>query len=432
MKKALLILQGLWKSQDLRPKLLVTLALTALFRLVAFVPLAGVNTQQLKQILQGNQFLGVLDIFSGGTLANFSIAAVGISPYITSSILIQVAGLVVPRLKEMQKESEATRAQLQQWTRLFSVPVGVMQSLSLLFLLRSQNLLTATDPFSMAMMILSLVAGSLVVMWIGELVTKHGIGNGISWIIFVGIVSRIPQSISQTWALRDFLGSTTILLIVASLFALIAAVVFMQQAVRRIPIQQAKRQRGSAVYGGSMSHVPIKVNQFGVMPIIFALPILTMPTTIATLLLNWSASPSWVIKVAQQLQIWLNPGSTIYTSLYFVFVFAFTFFSIFVYFNPKDFAQDLKKSGAFVPGVRPGKPTADLLMRVLLRVSFIGGLFLAVIAILPQLAQKYTGVTTLSLGGTGLLIVVSVILDTINQVQSQLVHDRYEKYLEIK
>jgi len=297
-----------------------------------------------------------------------------------------------------------------------------------MFLLRSQGLLVADQPLDFATMILSLVAGSLVVMWIGELLTKHGVGNGTSWIIFIGIISSIPTSLAQTYALRSFLGSTTVLLVGVALLLLMASVVFMQQAVRRIPIQQAKRQRGSAIYGGSMSHIPIKVTQFGVMPIIFALPILTLPTTIATLLLNMDI-PSWMASVAHQAQALFTPGTTFYTSLYFIFVFAFTFFSIFVYFNPKDFAQDLKKSGAFVPGVRPGKPTAALLMRILLRISFVGGLYLAVVAVLPLLAQKYTGISTLTLGGTGMLIVVSVVLDTITQVQSQLVHDRYEEYV---
>lgn len=428
MKQVLQTLRGLWWSKDLRHKLLATLGLTALFRFIAFVPLFGVNIEQLKTLLAGNQFLGILNIFSGGTLANFSVAAVGISPYITASILLQVTGLFIPKLKEMQKESEASRAQLQQWTRFLTVPIGVVQSLSLMFLLRSQGLLTAQQPLDFATMILSLVAGSLVAMWIGELLTKHGIGNGTSWIIFIGIISSIPTSLAQTYALRGFLGNTTVLLVGVALLLLMGSVVFMQQAVRRIPIQQAKRQRGSAIYGGSMSHIPIKVTQFGVMPIIFALPILTLPTTLATLLLNMDI-PTWMANLARQTQALFTPGSTFYTSLYFAFVFAFTFFSIFIYFNPKDFAEDLKKSGAFVPGVRPGKPTAQLLMRILLRVSFVGGLYLAIVAVLPLLAQKYTGISTLTLGGTGMLIVVSVVLDTITQVQSQLVHDRYEEYV---
>ena len=428
MKQILQTLRGLWWSKDLRQKLLVTLGLTAFFRFIAFVPLFGVNIAQLRTLLQGNQFLGILNIFSGGTLSNFSIAAVGISPYITASILLQVAGLFIPQLKEMQKESEASRAQLQQWTRFLTVPIGVVQSLSLLFLLRSQGLLLASTPLDFMTIILSLVAGSLVVMWIGELLTKHGIGNGTSWIIFVGIISSIPQSIIQTYALRNALGMTTVLGLAAALAVLVISIVFMQQAVRRIPIQQAKRQRGSAEYGGSMSHVPVKVIQFGVMPIIFALPILTLPSTLATLILNLNV-PGWLVTVARQMQTLFTPGSNFYTTLYFLFVFAFTFFAIFVYFNPKEFAEDLKKSGAFVPGVRPGKPTASLLMKVLLRISFVGGLYLAVVAVLPLLAQKYTGATTLTLGGTGLLIVVSVVMDTLQQVQAQLVHDRYEEYI---
>lgn len=429
MKQIIKTLRGLWWSQELRRKLLFTLILTAFFRLIAFVPLFGVDIAALQNILASNQLLGVMNIFSGGTLANFSVAAIGISPYITASILLQVSGLFFPKIKEMQKESESTRAQLQQWTRFLSVPIGVMQSLSLIFLLRSQSLLTASHPFDLATMILSLVAGSLIVMWIGELVTKNGIGNGTSWIIFVGIISGIPQSITQTWALRSFIGAGTVLMVGAALLALMASVVFMQQAVRRIPIQQAKRQRGSSVYGGSMSHIPIKVIQFGVMPIIFALPILSLPTTIATLLLNIDI-PVSLVEITRSVQALFTPGSTFYTWLYFLFVFGFTFFSIFIYFNPKDFAEDLKKSGAFVPGVRPGKPTSQLLMRVLLRISFVGGLYLALIAVLPLLAQNFTGVTTLTLGGTGLLIVVSVILDMLNQVQSQLVHDRYEEYIQ--
>jgi len=429
VKQIIKTLRGLWWSQELRRKLLFTLILTAFFRLIAFVPLFGVDIAALQNILASNQLLGVMNIFSGGTLANFSVAAIGISPYITASILLQVSGLFFPKIKEMQKESESTRAQLQQWTRFLSVPIGVMQSLSLIFLLRSQSLLTASHPFDLATMILSLVAGSLIVMWIGELVTKNGIGNGTSWIIFVGIISGIPQSITQTWALRSFIGAGTVLMVGAALLALMASVVFMQQAVRRIPIQQAKRQRGSSVYGGSMSHIPIKVIQFGVMPIIFALPILSLPTTIATLLLNIDI-PVSLVEITRSVQALFTPGSTFYTWLYFLFVFGFTFFSIFIYFNPKDFAEDLKKSGAFVPGVRPGKPTSQLLMRVLLRISFVGGLYLALIAVLPLLAQNFTGVTTLTLGGTGLLIVVSVILDMLNQVQSQLVHDRYEEYIQ--
>jgi preprotein translocase subunit SecY len=411
-----------------RAKLIATLALTALFRLFAHVPLFGVDLEQLKALFAQSQFLGLLDIFSGGALARFSVMAVGISPYITASILIQMSGLFFPKIKAMQKDSEGTRAQLTQWTRFLTVPIAVAQSLSLLFLLRSQKLLTASSPQEFIAMILSLVVGAMIVMWIGEQLTRYGIGNGTSWVIFVGIISQIPASFSQTWALRSTVNPTYLLLLAAGLAAVIVSVVFMNEAVRRVPIQQARRIRGSHAYGGAMSHIPIKVNQFGVMPIIFALPILTLPTTAATLLLN-AKLPEQVIAFARQLQLWFAPGSITYNWLYFLFVFGFTFFSIFVYFNPKDFAEDLKKSGAYVPAIRPGRPTAEFLMRILLRISFVGGLFLGLVALLPILAQKTTGISTLTVGGTGLLIIVSVVLEMVRAVEAQLVQDQYEQYI---
>lgn len=429
MKQIVDTLTSIWNSRQVRDKLFATLALTVLFRFLAHVPLFGVDITQLQQLFQTNNLLGVLNLFSGGTLANFSLMAVGIGPYITASILVQISGVFFPKVKEMQRESEATRAQLTQITRLLTVPAAILQSVSLLFLLRSQNLLLASTPLEFIAMIASLVAGAVVVMWVGELITRYGVGNGISWIIFIGIVSQIPVSITQTWALRDTINSATLWAMLFGLAAIMVSVVYMNEAVRRIPIQQARRQRGSNVYGGSMSHIPIKVTQFGVMPIIFALPVLALPSTVATLLLNVQNMPGAVVAAARVMQVWFNPASTVYNVLYFVLVFAFTFFSIFVYFQPQEFADDLKKSGAYVPGVRPGKPTAKLLMRVLLRVSFIGGLYLGVVAILPLIAQSATGINTLTVGGTGLLIVVSVVLDTVRQVQSQLVHDQYDRYL---
>lgn len=429
MKRIVDTFQSIWNSRQVRDQLLATLGLTVLFRFLAHIPLSGVDTLQLQQLFASNQLLGVLNIFSGGTLENFSLLAVGISPYITASILVQVSGLFFPKIKEMQRESDATRAQLSQITRFLTVPAAVLQSMSLLFLLRSQNLLTATSPIEFMMMVLSLVAGAMVVMWIGELITKHGIGNGISWVIFIGIVSQIPVSFTQTWALRNVVGATALWGMALGLTALVVSVVFMQEAVRRIPIQQARRQRGSNAYGGSISHIPIKVTQFGVMPIIFALPVLSLPSTVGTLLLNFPQTPTWLVSMARDWQIWFNPASNVYNVLYFILVFAFTFFSIFVYFQPKDFAEDLKKSGTFVPGVRPGKPTAQLLMNVLLRVSFIGGLYLGVVAVLPLIAQSATGINTLTIGGTGLLIIVSVVMETMREVQSQLVHDQYDQYL---
>jgi preprotein translocase subunit SecY len=399
-----------------------------LFRFLAHVPLLGVNTEALKSIFSDNQFLGVLNIFSGGTLANFSILAVGVSPYITASIIMQVAGVFFPKLKEMQRESEATRAQVTQWTRFLSVPVGVLQSLSLLLLLRTQGLITATQPADFIAMILSLVAGSLVVMWVGELLTRHGIGNGMSWLIFIGIISQIPISLSQTWALRSLVELPWMIALIVGAVLVVLSVIITQEALRKVPIQQARRQRGTSEYTATLSYLPLKVTQFGVMPVIFALPILSLPPTIANLMLGLDL-PTQVLNAIRPWQIWFAPGSTIYNISYFVLVFAFTFFSIAVYFQPTQFSKDLKKSGTFIPGIRPGVPTAQFLLRTLLRLSFLGGTYLGIVALLPILAQNLTGITTLTIGGTGILIVVSVILETVRSVQAQLVHDQYETYL---
>lgn len=421
-------LRSVWRSRSIRGKLAVTLTLTALFRFLAHVPLLGVNTEALKSIFSDNQFLGVLNIFSGGTLANFSILAVGVSPYITASIIMQVAGVFFPKLKEMQRESEATRAQVTQWTRFLSVPVGVLQSLSLLLLLRTQGLITATQPADFIAMILSLVAGSLVVMWVGELLTRHGIGNGMSWLIFIGIISQIPISLSQTWALRSLVELPWMIALIVGAVLVVLSVIITQEALRKVPIQQARRQRGTSEYTATLSYLPLKVTQFGVMPVIFALPILSLPPTIANLMLGLDL-PTQVLNAIRPWQIWFAPGSTIYNISYFVLVFAFTFFSIAVYFQPTQFSKDLKKSGTFIPGIRPGVPTAQFLLRTLLRLSFLGGTYLGIVALLPILAQNLTGITTLTIGGTGILIVVSVILETVRSVQAQLVHDQYETYL---
>lgn len=427
MKAIVSTLRSIWRSRSIRGKLAVTLALTAFFRLLAHIPLVGVDTAALKTLFSTNQFLGVLNIFSGGTLANFSVLAVGVSPYITASIIMQIAGVFFPWLKEMQRESEATRAQVTQWTRFLAVPVAVLQSLSLLLLLRTQGLIIATQPTDFVAMILSLVAGSMVVMWVGELITRHGIGNGMSWLIFIGIISQIPLSLSTTWALRSAVSPALMIALIIGAILVILSVVVTQEAIRKVPIQQARRQRGSSEYMATLSYLPLKVTQFGVMPVIFALPLLSLPPTIANLLLNLDL-PESALRAIRPWQIWFAPGHPVYNILYFVLVFAFTFFSIAVYFQPFEFAKDLKKSGTFVPGIRPGTPTAEFLLRTLMRLSFIGGAYLGIVALLPILAQSWTGITTLTIGGTGILIVVSVVLETVRSVQAQLVHDQYDTY----
>lgn len=425
-------LVSLWRAPSVRRKIIITIALIALFRLLAHIPLVGVDRLALQNVFANNQLLGIIDLFSGGTLSRFSVIALGVGPYITASILFQVGGLIIPQLKEMQRESDGTRAQLNQWTRLLSVPIAVVQGVSVLTLLRSVNLVTTTQPIFVMSMLGSLVAGSLLALWLGELVTKHGVGNGVSVMIFAGIVSQVPASLAQTVSASGagIVGNS--LWLAVGLILLMVAVVYVSQAERRVPIEQARRARGTSEYGKSRSYLPLKVNQFGVMPIIFALPLLTLPVTIATAVSGWAAAPSWAIAVARDVQIWLNPSSTFYIVAYFALVFIFTFFAISVYFNPVDFSEDLKKSGTYIPTVRPGKPTAVFLQTILNRLAMGGGLYLALVAILPLLAQKATGISTLTVGGTGLLITVSVILEVVKSLESQIIHDEYDRYRDLR
>ncbi len=426
MKKALHFFETLLTTPVLRRKLYFTALIFLAFRLLAHIPIPGVDLVQLKAIFASSQFLNLLNIFSGGTLRNFSVVAVGINPYITASIVIQLAGMVVPKLKEMQKESEAGREQINQYTRLLSVPLAVVQSISVIAVLRSQHLLTTNDPLSIITIVTSLVAGSLIVMWLGELISLHGLGNGISMILLGGILSQLPLAAAQVFA-----ATTSDQLITVGIFALlflavIGLVVWMTEAVRKVSIQYAKRQRGSKMYGGQLTHLPIKVNVAGVLPIIFAVSVMLAPTFIARL---FTASGNQLLMDwARSLNIWFAPTSAIYLITYFCIVFFFTYFSALIFFNADDISEELKKSGAFVPGIRPGGPTKKFLEFVVSRITLVGALFLGFIALMPSLAQHFTGINSLAIGGTGVLIVVSVILETAKQADSMVVEQKYEKY----
>lgn len=426
MQKALQLIQNIFHTKELRTKILFTLAILAVFRLLAHIPVPSVDLVQLRSLFAGNQFLSLLNIFSGGTLANFSVMAVGINPYITASIVMQLGSMAFPALKEMQKDGEAGRERINQYTRLLAVPLAVIQSVSVLALLRGQNLLQANTPLDLITLILTLVAGSMILMWLGEIVTQYGVGNGISMILFAGIVSQVPVAVAQMAAVST---NDQLLPIVASLVVfliVIGVVVFMNEAVRRVQISYAKRVRGSRVYGGQSSHLPIRVNVTGVLPIIFAVSIMLAPTFIARLLIG--SGRLELVDIGQKLTIWFSPTSPIYMAVYFLIVFVFTFFSALIFFNAQDIADELKKSGAFMAGVRPGGPTKKFLEYVVTRISVAGAIFLGSIAILPSIAQSATGIQSLAIGGTSVLIVVSVILETAKQVQSQLVGQNYDQY----
>lgn len=426
IEKILNKIQAIFSNPKLRGKLLFTLAIFALTRILAHVPVPAVDLSQLKFLFASNQFLNFLNIFSGGTLARLSVVAVGINPYITASIIMQLLGMVVPKIKEMQKEGEASRAKLNQYMRLASVPIAVVQAISVIALLNSQNLLVGASLSNMIVVISTLVAGSMIMMWLGEIINEKGIGNGISMILLAGIISQIPASFASIFALVDTIDLTSLLVIIFLLVGVIWTVVFMNEAIRKIPIQYAKRMRGGKQYGGQQTHLPIKVNVAGVMPIIFAVSLMMLPSFIGKLLIL--SKKQALIGAGEKITVWFSQTSSIYLISYFVLVFVFSYFSAIIFFNAGDISDELKKSGAFIPGIRPGSPTKKFLEFVVTRITFAGAVFLATIAILPSIAQIMTGIQSLAVGGTSILIVVSVILETSKQINSQLLSENYEKY----
>lgn len=427
MKKIKQKLRQILQNRELKKKLIFTATIFLVYRLLSHIPLPGIDIARLGDLFASSQFLSLLNIFSGGTLSNFSIVAVGISPYITASIILQLAAMVFPALKEMQKDGQAGQEKYNQYTRLLSVPLGVVQSISVLALLNSQGLMQAGSPLLLVVMIMSLIAGSMIVMWFGELLSEYGIGNGISMILFAGIISQFPQAVAQAISVSSSDQWMTNLVFAAVFVLIIALVVFMNEAIRKVQIQYAKRMRGGRVLGGQTTHLPIRVNVAGVMPIIFAVSLMMAPPFIGRLLIS-TGQETW-INLGQQLTIWFAPTSLVYMFTYFAVVFIFTFFSALVFFNADDISKELKKSGAFVPGIRPGSPTKKYLEFVVTRITLVGALFLGFIAIMPSLAQLFTGVGSLAVGGTSVLIVVSVVLETTKQIESMLVGQNYDQYI---
>lgn len=422
------LIRSLFAHKDLRRRFAFTFLVFAVFRLFAHVPVPAVDITALKSFFAGNQLLGLLDIFSGGTLANFSVMAIGINPYITASIVMQLATMIFPKLKELSKDGEAGREQINQYTRIVSLPLAVIQSISVLLLLNNQHLILTTDPLRIIAMIFTLVAGTMLLMWLGELITLYGIGNGISMVIFAGIVGRFPVGVARAASVAQ--GGFLLQAVVFSIFSLvmISSIVFMTESIRKVFLQYAKRQRGSSVYGMAATYLPLRLNQAGVLPLMFAVSLTLVPSFLAKLLLS---VPNTVAHtVGNVLTTAFLPGSASYEVIYFLLVFVFTYFSTAVFFDPEDLSEELKKSGAFVPGIRPGKPTAEHISRIVTRLTLAGATFLGVIAILPSILSRATNIPSLAIGGTGLLIVVSVVLETVKQIQSLLVTQNYDRFVE--
>lgn len=401
----------------LRNRVLFVLGALAMFRLLAAIPTPGVNVAALEQFLNNNQFFGLLNVFSGGGFSNLSIVMLGVGPYITASIIMQLMTILSPKLKALyQEEGDAGRARFMQYARYLAVPMAFFQAFAFLLLLEQQGIIGGLDLIHTAASICVIAAGAMLLMWIGELISEFGVGNGVSLIIFAGIVAAIPSAIAQAIFGFDVAQLPAYVAFTAAAVAIVAGVVFISEAERPIPVTYARRVRGSKVMGGVSTYLPLRVNQAGVIPIIFALSILLFPQMIATFLTR--SSITWVADGATATVNFLS-NQAVYGVMYFFLVFIFTYFYTAITFEPHQIAKNLQKNGAFIPGVRPGSTTADYLGNIITRITLVGALFLGCIAVLPIILQYITGITALTIGGTALLIAVSVVLDLVKKIDAQ-------------
>lgn len=418
----------IFKIKDLRNKMLIVAFLLLFFRLLTAIPIPGIDAIRLRDILASNQLFGFFNIFSGGALSNLSIAMLGVAPYITSSIIMQLLTMIFPKLKVMYyEEGSAGRAKFNRISRYITVPLAILQSYGFLNLLVAKGVLPQLNLADILKNVLIITAGSVLLMWIGELISEQKLGNGISLIIFAGIISRLPATVQQF--ILDYQSGTlridfvAVFIVVAIL--VIAGVTFIQEGERRIPVSYAKRVRGTKMYGGASSYLPIKVNQAGVIPIIFAVSVLLFPQFIAQA--SAILSPNLSVKLTDWISGLFN-NQYLYGVIYFLLVIIFTYFYTAVTFDPQEIAKNLQRAGGFIAGIRPGDSTSEFLSKIINRITFSGALFLGLIAILPNVTQVLTGIQALTIGGTSLLIVVAVALDTARQINSQLIMREYEGF----
>ncbi len=411
-------LRDVFRLPDLKSRILFVLGILLVFRLGAHIPTPGVDAKAMASLFEQGGVLNLFDLFAGGALRRFSIFALGVTPYINASIVMQLLAVVIPAVEKMQKEGEEGRRKIVQYTRISTILFSAIQAVGMVLWLRSMNVIYVGG-ISVFVAIVTLVAGSIAVMWLGEMISDHGIGNGISLLIFAGIVARIPESITRTFKLlrTGELNLITLLLALIIMVIVIAGCILLQEGQRRLPVQYAKRVVGTKVYGGQTTFIPLRVNSAGVIPIIFASSVLLFPSTIARFFSGG---------FAQAISKLLSPSSPLYMVLYVLLIIFFTYFYTAVVFNPADVANNLKKYGGFIPGIRPGRPTADYIEKVLSRVTLGGAIFLAAIAILPSLLTRMLGITTFYFGGTAVLIVVGVALETVQQIEAQLLMRHYE------
>ncbi len=411
-----------FRLPDLKRRILFTVGVLFLFRLGAHIPTPGIDTQAMSKLFDQGGVLGFLDIFAGGALRRFSIFALGVAPYINSSIVMQLLVVVFPTLERMQKEGEEGRKKIVQITRWGTIVFALIQAVGMTFWLGSMGIFSGAL-FDGLVVVTTVTTGAVAVMWLGEEISDHGIGNGISLLIFAGIVARIPEAVIRTWNMIK-LGEMNLLVFfmaIALMIVVVAGCILLQEGQRRLPVQYAKRVVGNKVYGGQSTFIPLRVNQAGVIPIIFASSVLLFPYTIARFFSG---------DIAAFMQRLLAPGSVVYTALYVLLIIFFSYFYTAVVFNPAEVATNMKKYGGFILGIRPGRPTSDFIEKVMSRITLGGAVFLAAIALIPTLMTKMMGITSFYFGGTAILIVVGVALDTVHQIEGQLLMRHYEGILQ--
>jgi preprotein translocase subunit SecY len=411
-------IKKIWKIKDLRSSIIFVLLMLVIFRLFAHVPIPGVNISALRELFSSNQLLGMMNVFSGGSMDNFSIVMMGIAPYITSSIIFQLLGMIVPKLEEMRKE-EAGRQKINSWTRIATVPLAMVQAYGMIALLRtsSRDILGDVAFFDLFVMIITITAGTIFLMWIGELISEKKIGNGISLLIFAGIIASLPSTVQRLLVTFDLSQLYLILGFLLITIITVVGIVIINEGQRKIPVQYARQIRGNRAFGGNSTHLPIRVNTAGVIPIIFAISVVIFPSMIAQM---FTSADSQFISNAAHWIINLFENQLFYGIFYFLLVVGFTYFYTEIIFKPDNISENLQKQGGFIPGIRPGRHTSEYLSYISRRILLTGSLFLGLIAVLPLIMRYFTGMQALAIGGTSLLIVVSVVVDMVKQIESQL------------
>ena len=426
------ILKRAYRIKDLRNRIFFTLIAVTIYRLFAHIPLSGVDRTQLQDLFNNNQILGLLDIFSGGAISNFSIGFMGVGPYITASIIMQLLAYVIPTLEALRKEGEQGQQTISQYTRLLTVPLGIVQAFGLIKILQGQNVIDNLSPQQLTIILIITCAATILIMWLGELISEQGIGNGMSIIITTGILAGIPNQIGKTYSIiagGGIIDNTKLFGVISFLIIALLTVAFIvavNNSIRRISISYARRAIGRSSMQRIETYLPIKMNAAGVIPIIFALSIIIFPGVIAGFLQN--AKSEWLSNAAEKISAILNPQGVAYGVLYFVLVIFFTYFYTAIVFKPNEIAENLQKQSGFIPGIRPGKETENFLQYIITRITLPGAIFLGIIAILPFIIQSITHISTLVIGGTGILIIVSVVMETASQIKAFIITREYDYF----